>query len=53
MTEEQRKGHVALMNSILACACCPPDIRLRAEGLLMRLLPSSDDFLGSIFGGAR
>lgn len=37
MSEHQRQSLVDLMLSILACRCCPPDIRFRAENLLEKL----------------
>lgn len=37
MTERQHKSPVELMHAILACSCCPPDIRLRATNLLEKL----------------
>lgn len=42
MTTLQRQSLVDLMASILACKCCPPDIRFRAENLLAKL--RADDF---------
>lgn len=49
MTAHQRQSLINLMGAILACNCCPPDIRLRAESLLSKL---QGDFLASIFGEA-
>ena len=37
MSPTQRQSLIDMMNSILACACCPPDIRFRAESLLAKL----------------
>lgn len=48
MTPTQRQSLIGMMQSILACACCPPDIRFRAESLLAKL---RGDFLADVFGG--
>jgi hypothetical protein len=50
MSERQRQSLVDLMNSILACRCCPPDIRFRAENLLAKLRPAPTDFWSQLFG---
>lgn len=53
MSERQRQSLVDLMTSILACRCCPPDIRFRAENLLAKLRPQASDIWGRFFGGVR
>ncbi|KMO34312.1 hypothetical protein [Methylobacterium aquaticum] len=37
MTETQRGALSSMMQAILACSCCPPDIRFRAENLAIKL----------------
>lgn len=53
MTARQRQSLIDLMNSILACRCCPPDIRFRAENLLAKLRAPASDFWDRFFEGAR
>lgn len=50
MTERQRQSLVELMHAILACKCCPPDIRFRAENLLAKLQGGgAGDWLDGLF----
>jgi hypothetical protein len=55
MSERQRQSLVELMHSILACKCCPPDIRFRAENLLSKLHGKSNGrhWLDDVFRAAR
>ena len=55
MSERQRQTLVELMHSILACKCCPPDIRFRAENLLtkLQLPPTAGDWINELFRSAR
>lgn len=48
MTARQRQSLVELMHSILACKCCPPDIRFRAENLLAKL-HGEDSWIDGLF----
>lgn len=47
MTEAQRAALLGMMEAILACDCAPPDIRLRATGLRLRI--SCGDRFGDVF----
>ncbi|WP_164547454.1 MULTISPECIES: hypothetical protein [unclassified Bosea (in: a-proteobacteria)] len=50
MTERQRQSLIDLMNSILACKCCTPDIRFRAENLLAKLHQPAGGWWERLFG---
>lgn len=50
MSATQRQSLIDMMHAILACSCCPPDIRFRAENLLGKL---QGDLMSVIFGRGR
>lgn len=43
MTEAQRASLSGMVQAILACSYCPPDIRFRAENLAIKLSGSPID----------
>lgn len=52
MTEAQRASLAGMTQAILACSCCPPDIRHRANKLAVQLADDPIDALMQVIRSA-